>query len=176
MPSGVAQRALAVVQAPLPDLMVGNHHTTRSALHPERFVGVLRPWPNFENDVESFSRGIYWARYTHVLTYKGKTPQLWNLNQEQTEARDEIAMQGKFRRYLGDPVTATCRVLGKYSQITDHKATSTATINGLTPDFAITKAGNAVAAVGEAKVCWVKEHRLGLAVMSSKSLKRVLGE
>jgi hypothetical protein len=159
MPSGVAQRALAVAQAPLPDVLVGSHHTKSSALHNIRFVGTLRIWTNFENDVQSFCSGINWAQYTHVLTQKGKTSKPWNLDQDQTDAGDEAAVQGKFRAHLGDPVTAICSVTGRNAQVTDFKATNAVPIGRLTPNLAI-KVGNTLAGVGEAKVFWVEEHSL----------------
>lgn len=175
MPSGVAQRPLAVAQAPLPDVLVGNHHTKSSALHNIHFVGTISPWTNFENDVHSFCAGINWAQYTHVLTYKGKTSKPWNLDQDQTDTGDEAALQGKFRAHLGEPVTAICTVTGRHAQVTDFRATDVVPIDRSTPDLAI-KVGDTLAGVGKAKVFWVRDHHLGHASGKILHLRHVLGK
>lgn len=174
MPSGAAQRALAVVQAPLPDLWVGSNHTTTSDLHDNRFIGTLRFWPSFKFTVQSFCAGINWDQYTQALIYK--TSKHWDLNhREQTEVGDKKALQAVFQKRLGDPVTAICRVTDRDAQVTDFKATSAVQINRLVPDLAIAKAGNSLAAVGEVNVPWVEEHELGLAMGETDHLRNVLG-
>ncbi|KAJ9481332.1 hypothetical protein VN97_g12152 [Penicillium thymicola] len=51
MPSVARLAARVVLLQPLPSLIIGQNHTTSSAIHRVDFVGTLLPWPNFERDV-----------------------------------------------------------------------------------------------------------------------------
>jgi hypothetical protein len=88
------------------------------------------------------------------LTHKGKTSKPWNLDQDQTDACDETAVQSNFRTHLGDPVTAICSVTGRNAQVTDFKATNAVPIGRLTPNLAI-KVGNTLGGSrgGESILC-----------------------
>jgi hypothetical protein len=47
MPSGISQRARAILKQSCPDLALGVNSTTSSAMHDSTFVGTLRQWMNF---------------------------------------------------------------------------------------------------------------------------------
>jgi hypothetical protein len=123
MPSGIAQKAKAVLKERCPDLARSPHATNSSAIHDIDFLGTLYPWMNFEVDVKTSCATFDWTKLGLVLSHKPKgEPGAAYLSHEHVVCGDETGVQGRFQNNVGQVLSAAFRAAGQPLVFGDYKA------------------------------------------------------
>ncbi|EPS26288.1 hypothetical protein PDE_01224 [Penicillium oxalicum 114-2] len=77
----------------IPRLLVGDHHTTSTALHPLKYQAILRPWPSFRMNVQAMDAAMRWSNRTVHYTESSR-----RLDEEIVHVGDEHGVQGRFQQ------------------------------------------------------------------------------
>ncbi|KAF7128471.1 hypothetical protein CNMCM5793_003201 [Aspergillus hiratsukae] len=166
MPNPKQVRTREAVLQCLPPLLRGPHHTKSSAIHRLKFVGPLRQWANFLEQVIQTDQGEVWS--PRIIKY---TQQARDLEAETVLVPDEHGVQGRFQQSVGQVVGKILDAQGINAHFADFKCIGGAYHN--TPD-AILMNGNALEAIGELKVPWVDKHVIADAYDDEDRALRVL--
>ncbi|KAJ5196319.1 hypothetical protein N7449_006798 [Penicillium cf. viridicatum] len=167
------QRARDTVSAALPRLLLGPNHTHSSALHKVRFVGPMREWEGFFDEVLSTIAAQKWSNKVVAYTLLAR-----DLQEEKVPVGDENGLQGRFQQSMGQVVGAALGAQSINIGFGDFKAAGAA--YDLVPDSAMLMNSSTgsldLKAVGELKVPWVPEHRLSRGFVEQKMTRVLLGQ
>jgi hypothetical protein len=179
MPSGIAQKAKAVLKERCPDLALSAHATASNAIHDTNFVGTLHPWTNFEVDVEDSCATFDWTQLGQVLSHKPKgDPGAAYLSHEHIVCDNATSVRNRFQNNVGQVISAALRATGQSLAFGDYKASlGSPGLSQIVPDVVgIFTIQGSLRVVGEVKTPWVEDHDLELQSSTTTSFRHRLGE
>lgn len=100
----------------IPRLLVGDHHTTSTALHPLKYQAILRPWPSFRMNVQAMDAAMRWSNRTVHYTESSR-----RLDEEIVHVGDEHGVQGRFQQSVGSVIGHVCAAQGIDIHFADFK-------------------------------------------------------
>ncbi|KAI2791878.1 hypothetical protein POX_c04758 [Penicillium oxalicum] len=153
----------------IPRLLVGDHHTASTALHPLKYQAILRPWPAFRMDVQAMDAAMRWSNRTVHYTESSR-----HLDEEIVHVGDEHGVQGRFQQSVGSVIGHVCAAQGIDIHFADFKCIGSPYTS--IPDVILKSTHNELKAVGEIKVPWIKEHSLILRSDDEEELREILAQ
>ncbi|KAB8224948.1 hypothetical protein BDV33DRAFT_199232 [Aspergillus novoparasiticus] len=180
------------VKERLPNLLLGNNRTKRNALHPINFVGELKQWANFEQDVITEFQNHIWSS-KRVLDYKphGFLP-LPSQRNEHVAVGDETGVQGRWQEHVGQVMSSVFLDKGLDLTLGDFRASCStyskrpdvaciAHVQHVqswhdNPPLPAQQVPHDLLFVGELKTPWITEHSLSQGIDNSKSFRHILGQ
>ncbi|KAJ5214565.1 hypothetical protein N7449_001734 [Penicillium cf. viridicatum] len=159
-----------ILQGRLPPLEEGPYKTSSSALHDLKFIGPLREWPCFFQEVASTYNAQKWNETT--LGHKTGDPSA--PIPELVHTGDEHGVQGRFLQAVGHSVSAALNAQGINLVFADFKCTGTK--YSCTPDVVVMQKEGNLRVVWELKVPWVEVHKLHQLIKDEDDFRQVLGQ
>jgi hypothetical protein len=153
----------------LPGLLQGPSRTKSSALHDLDFIGPLREWPNFLQDVIANVQGQKWS--TRVIKY---AQQARDLDAETVLVGDEHGVQGRFQQSVGQVLGKILNAQGINAHFADFKCLNSA--YDKIPDVITMSQGNVLKIVGELKVPWIEDHQIKKVFNNERQLRVLLAK
>ena len=159
------------VEGCLPKLLMASNKTDSSALHDITYIGALKKWTGFRQDVQD--RMLDFPPDKTVIDYHHQSR---DLREEEVYVADETGVQGRFQQSVGQ-ILGT--VLGSQEvNIRFGDSKSAGTKYQKIPDVAIVSRDTPAIykAVGELKTPWVEAHKLTRRYGKEKALRAVIGQ
>lgn len=169
MASIVTYDAQHLLLQPLPDLNVTPYRTTSDAIHHVKFIGALRPWANFEREVQRTYDAEFWNPNLLAVMSIPSAAQ-GTIDREHVFVCDERGIQGRFEGRAGTRVGAVFRNQYQGLQLGAYKGVLPP-YSGYTkePDFVLKDQTHFAKVVGEAKTPWISKHDLDAAIQHSEA-------
>ncbi|KAJ5580254.1 uncharacterized protein N7459_006239 [Penicillium hispanicum] len=152
--SGREIRPNQAVRQALPPLVTTQHRTKSSALHDIKFIGPLRPWPNFLQAVRTVNESQNWNSQPIKCDMIAR-----NMQGDSVFVGDETGVQGRFQQAVGHAMGQVFKAQTMNIAFGDFKCVGNTV--AITPDIAMFATLNRrpeLKAIGEMKVPWVIRH------------------
>jgi hypothetical protein len=170
-------RAVTAAQAinnSLPELLPGHHTTTSSALKPERYIGGLRKWPNYETEVVQSCGGI-----SHMFRIWAANHRNSGVNESIVEAirvGQESTLQGRIQALVFMVINLVLQHHQHQLRFSDYKSAQRNYGLEGEPDAVLINNAAQIKTVGEIKAWWIPAHHLERALQEEQRLRRVLSQ
>ncbi|KAJ5895329.1 hypothetical protein N7495_007020 [Penicillium taxi] len=89
-----------LLQQSLPSINIGPNFTQSSAIHNIQYIGPLRRWATFKNEVTTTFQNMNWSPVPLSVTLVN-APIHGPLSNEHIRCGDEIGLQGRFDERVG---------------------------------------------------------------------------
>jgi hypothetical protein len=160
-------------ESPVPELTLGNSHTTSNALHDLEYRGDLGPWTDFLSAVKNMHETHAWRnKCIGLILHTLEDPNPYNHGN--VGVGDEHGVLGRFHKYFGDILNVIFTTQSKGVRFADFKCVKS-TYSGI-PDVIMHGESDQLLVVGELKVPWVIAHDIDDKLDNEWALRKILAQ